>query len=670
MRNNRIIRGIERSWLWRRLKLDYWPLRYQLGLLFLAIGILPSLCLSVLVNWTAGRIVEQQVAGQTQQLIGKVNQTLDNDMENLQNITYLIGFDNKVQAFLEGRTAADGHAGADPRGGAAKGGGKPDLSGEMRDGEALTAGTEGTAEVPNNEDQTLYDLKKYLQNFTTLYPEIAGILVVNAKGDYISNELYAKKTQSLTEDAWYKAAAAKEGIFTILGQPSGRNLASHVLYRDNEVITVVRSLADPKTKRVTGVVLIDLKLWAVSKAARDVKLGKTGYLMVTERSGKNIYLPDAPYLSELPASWFGASDTGTFTRTVGGQRMQFIFASSAFTGWRTVGVFLTRESAAEVRQIHFYVICFMFLVGLFGLTASLLLSQSISRPIRQLRSFMSVAEEGDLTVRYRGGRRDEIGLLGRSFNRMLTRIQRLMELNETKERQKREAELRSLQAHIKPHFLYNTLDTIHWMAKRKGAEDVSGMVESLSKLFRIGLSKGGDIIPVTEELEHIRSYLQIQQTRYKGRLEVTILVNPETEEFPVLKLLLQPVVENAIYHGIKARRGPGSVDIHIFKEKDVLILRVADNGAGMPPPRLAELRKKLKEPLEAMERLAGSAERAGQSYGLLNVQARLRLAFGEQAGIELESAEGEGTRVTIRHPLLAQLPSTGPHQRKQEGEVG
>ncbi|MGV2686609.1 sensor histidine kinase, partial [Clostridium perfringens] len=139
----------------------------------------------------------------------------------------------------------------------------------------------------------------------------------------------------------------------------------------------------------------------------------------------------------------------------------------------------------------------------------------------------------------------------------LLQIRKLMKLSELREKQKREAELRSLQAHIKPHFLYNTLDTIHWMARKKGADDVSDLVESLSRLFRIGLSKGDDIISMSDEWMHISSYLQIQKTRYRDRLQVEMELSPEAEKLYVLKLLLQPVVENAIYHGIKARRGPG-----------------------------------------------------------------------------------------------------------------
>nr|WP_157060078.1 sensor histidine kinase [Saccharibacillus kuerlensis] len=605
-----------------RFRLNRLQLRYQLMILFLLVSLLPSIGLGYLVNWTVSRVLEQQAVDHTIQLIGKVNQALDNDMENLQNTTYLIGFDNRVRSLMTG-------------------------SGTLS-------------------DQESYEIKQYLQDFTTLYPEIAGILVVGANGQYVSNEMYANETADLTHEAWYEAAVDNEGLFTILGQPSGRQLTSHVHYQDDEVVTVVRAVMDPNNGRAIGVVLIDLKLWTISKSARDVKLGRTGYLMVLDRDGREIYVPDEPYTRKLPAEWFDNEESGAVTRKVDGRELQLIYAASPFTGWKTVGVFLTHESVFEARQIHFYVICFLFLVCLSALTASLLLSRSISNPIAQLMAFMRQTESGDLSVRYEGSRSDEIGMLGRSFNRMLVEIRHLIRLNERKERQKREAELRSLQDNIKPHFLYNTLDTIHWMARKKGADEVSEMVESLSKLFRIGLSKGGDIIPLTDEIEHIRSYVRIQKTRYQGRLTVDMRIDAEAAEFHVLKLLLQPLVENAIYHGIKARRGPGTITIDVAVREDCLVLSVIDNGAGMDEKRLAELRRKLENPLDAIERQGAGAETSVRSYGMLNVQARLRLAFGERYGLKIDSIEGEGTKVEVCHPLLTQYSAMAAKEEEKK----
>lgn len=643
----------------QRLRLSNMPLRYQLMLLFLLFGIVPSLGLGLLVNWTVERIIERQVEDHTMQLIGKVNETLDTKMENLQNMTYLIGFNPDIGEFWLGRTLADGYTGHANTV-------KLENQGER---------AQNPATLPNQAadsvqaQDTLYDLKQFLQGFTTLYPEIAGILIVNENGDYISNEMYAKSTRSLTEEAWYQQAAQHAGIFTVLGQPSHRNVTTHVRYKDSEIVSVVRSVTDSETGHVLGVIMIDLKLRAVSQAARDVVLGKTGYLMVTDAKGRSVYMPDMPLIERIPPEWFGAGDSGMFTHEAGGRELLFMFRASEFTGWRTVGVFPGGESTLEVRQIQFYVVCFVFIVCLFGLTASLRLSRSIAQPIFRLMFYMRTAETGDLTVRPWSDRGDEIGLLGRSFNRMLAQIRHLMSLSELRERQKRDAELRSLQEHIKPHFLYNTLDTIHWMARKNGADDVSDMVEALSRLFRLGLSKGNDFIPLRSEIEHISSYMQIQQTRYRDRLRWELIVPEELGKLLVLKLILQPVVENAIYHGIKARRGPGTIRVQAKADDGKLLLTVRDDGAGMTAERLQELQSLLEMPLEAMEeqQKQGGTSANGRSYGMLNVQARIRLSFGEEYGIVLESEEGAGTCVTIIHPLLRDMGQLRkPHDKGED----
>ncbi|KAI7247645.1 hypothetical protein KC345_g11942, partial [Hortaea werneckii] len=227
---------------------------------------------------------------------------------------------------------------------------------------------------------------------------------------------------------------------------------------------------------------------------------------------------------------------------------------------------------------------------------------------------------------------------------------------ELQARQKREAELRSLQAHIKPHFLYNTLDTIHWMARSKGAEDIAEVVQSLSKLFRLGLSKGSDIIPLSDELEHIVSYLKIQHVRYSSKLTYSIEVEPQLQELYVLKLVLQPMVENAIYHGIKERRGPGHLSIEVVERENELYLTVRDDGAGIAPERLSMLKQRLeavgKQEREHADTEAPLPDSTGSGYGILNVQARIRLTYGEPYGIMIESEPGAGTVVTIRHPVV------------------
>ncbi|WP_235193969.1 cache domain-containing sensor histidine kinase [Paenibacillus sp. FSL R5-192] len=610
-------------------------------LLFLLFAIVPSVGLGLLVNWTVERVVERQVEGHTMQLIGKVNEALNSKMENLQNMTYLIAFDPEIDAFMNDKMPPNDDAGIEPM------------------------NMDTNAETEQNR---LYGIKQTLQGFTTLYPEIAGIVLVNASGDYISNEMYPRAEQSLIQENWYQKASANPGIFTVLGQPKERNLTTHVRYKDDEIVSVARSITDEASGRVRGVIMIDLKLRSVSQAARNVTLGKSGYVMVTDAEGQSVYKPEHPLIEHIPTDWFPSGESGTFTADTEGGTLLFMYQSSTFTGWRTVGVFPTRDSISEVRQIQFYVVSFVFVVCLFGLSASLWFSRSIAQPIFRLMSYMRRAETGNLRPGRWSDRADEIGMLGNSYNRMLAQIRQLISLNELRERQKRDAEMRSLQEHIKPHFLYNTLDTIHWMARKEGAEDVSGMVGALSRLFRIGLSKGQDYIPLHSEIEHMTSYLQIQQTRYRDRLQYTLNIPEELRDLLVLKLLLQPLIENAIYHGIKGRRGPGHIRVEARLEHNRLLLTIHDNGAGMSIERLAEMQQLLEAPLASLE--ASSPGITGKSYGMLNVQARLRLSFGDEYGIELESQEGEGTSVTIIHPLMRELPPTKQfnNEERQESE--
>lgn len=632
----------------RRLRLRNMPLRYQLMLLFLLFAIVPSVGMGLLVNWTVERVVERQVEGHTMQLIGKVNEALNSKMENLQNMTYLIAFEPDVSAFMDKKITGDG---------------------ERRERVEASAGQVYTS----SEQNRLYGIKQTLQGFTTLYPEIAGIVLVNGNGDYISNEMYPRTQQSLTQEDWYRKAATQPGIFTVIGQPQERNMTTHVRYKDDEIVSVARSITDETTGHVKGAVLIDLKLRSVSQAARNVTLGKSGYVMVTDAGGQSVYKPEQPLIEHIPVSWFTSGESGMFTKKVAGEDLLIMYQSSTFTGWRTVGVFPAKESISEVRQIQFYVVSFVFVVCLFGLSASLWFSRSIAQPIFRLMSYMRRAETGNLSPGRWSDRSDEIGMLGNSFNRMLSQIRQLISLNELRERQKRDAEMRSLQEHIKPHFLYNTLDTIHWMARKEGAHGVSDMVGALSRLFRIGLSKGQDYIPLRSELEHISSYLQIQQTRYRDRLQYTLNVPEELQNLYVLKLLLQPLVENAIYHGIKGRRGPGHIVIEGNVNQGRLHLTIQDNGAGMSRERLAEMLRLLDMPTESLE--STSPKWTGKSYGMLNVQARLRLSFGSEYGILLDSKLGEGTCVTIVHPLMRELPATalppaelGDHQDQEKKE--
>lgn len=585
------------------------PIRYKLISHFLLISILPIFCLALLISWTVERVMEEQVNENTLQLIDKVNESFEFYISNLQSNTYMIANNESVKQFLGGNQSD-----------------------------------------PTTLSDNKYDIQRYLRNFTTVSPEVAGIMVVNDTGDYVSNELYAPSIMDLTKASWYQEAVENNGIFTIIGRPDGRRLNSIVDYTNDDVVTVVRAVIDPFTKQVHGVVLIDLKLRVIAEAVKDVTLGKSGYLMVVDDNGQNIYQPNQPIVSHIPFSWISEQQSGDFSKMIKGEKIQFIYQRSPFANWVTVGVFPTEETIFGLREINFYLVMFIFIIMFFGIPVSYFLSHSISKPIVQLVSFMKKAEDGDFKVRYKEKRFDEIGLLGRSFNTMLTKLNDLMHLTERQERQKRDAEFRSLQANINPHFLYNTLDTIQWMARKQKADDVAEVVESLAKLFRIGLSKGRDVISLSEEIDHIESYLKIQKTRYREKLNYEIKVDESINHQAILKFILQPIIENAIYHGIKERRGAGYIVIEAKPLDQNLLIQVSDDGKGMSQQQLSDMREVLAESIVRTENPEETRNKKG--YGMLNVQARIQLTHGLNYGLTIDSQEDVGTTVTILLPSM------------------
>jgi len=277
---------------------------------------------------------------------------------------------------------------------------------------------------------------------------------------------------------------------------------------------------------------------------------------------------------------------------------------------------------------------------LLAITVSLgiLLARSVEAPIKLLQRQMDLVEQGDLRAYFRGETKDEIYYLGNSYNSMLDEINRLIGRIYEEQAQKRKLELQVLQGQIKPHFLYNTLDNVKWMAKRYEAEDISRTVTALSTFFRVFLSEGEEEISLEEEFKHTKSYLEIQQIRYGQLLSYGISLEEEIREARIIKILVQPLVENAIYHGIKNKRSNGRIEVSGRLRDGRIEIVVKDDGAGMDASTLEGLHASLE---------SGAAT---GHYGLRNIAERLRLAYGEEGRLSIESSEGGGTSVTIGVP--------------------
>lgn len=294
------------------------------------------------------------------------------------------------------------------------------------------------------------------------------------------------------------------------------------------------------------------------------------------------------------------------------------------------------------------IIFIMILVG--AIIVARTLKKRITDPVQELVNTSQKVSKGDMNVRAMyefSDPEDELAELMHSFNQMLDQIGQLVEDVKEEQTNLQATELKLFQAQINPHFLYNTLDTIVWLAETNEKGQVIAMVTALSDFYRISLSKGRDYITIKEDEAHIRSYLQIQQFRYRDILEYDIDFDPEIYSYEILKLTLQPLVENALYHGLKNKRGKGHIQILGYKTEDGIEFCVADNGVGMKPERLDAIIKQLSGDLRKDE---GVDHSSSSGFGLYNVAQRLWLNYGKNYGLRIESEYGEGTVVYLKIP--------------------
>ncbi|MEA4897138.1 MAG: sensor histidine kinase [Christensenellaceae bacterium] len=481
---------------------------------------------------------------------------------------------------------------------------------------------------------------------------ISGILIANERNLYVSSEMFRIARYPMVQDGWYQAARARGGERVLLSKPIGRNIRNIHNPSADDIVSVARAVLGPETGEVLGVIMVDMCLSAIENHIQDLTLGKSGYVFVMDDAGQVVYAPVNPTVYRIQHDWVEDESPEGSVHTLKGERYQLFSTRSRLAGWRTVGAFKSGEVLGPVQQLRGYTLMLALLGVLVASLTAITFSASFTRPISKLRMLMAETERGNLDVSFTP-RRDhgEIAQLAASFNNMMEKIRSLLQLVYVEQKNKREAEVKTLQAQIKPHFLYNTLDTIRWMAEERGAIEIVQMVSALTKLFRIGLSRGKEVIPLSEEIEHVRCYLFIQQVRYEDKLDYEIHADEDCLSDRVNKLILQPLVENAIYHGIKQKRGAGHIAVGACERDGKLILTVRDNGAGMTGELCDQLNAALRTP--------GGARDAGHGYGIFNVNDRIRLSHGDEYALHYAINESGGVTVTIAHPIIRDEEGVG-----------
>ncbi len=478
--------------------------------------------------------------------------------------------------------------------------------------------------------------------------DIAGITAVTADDIVFAAGIERVSRDSLADEDWYRAAEAANGKTIIIEEPSGRKIIRNTNEQEDNLLSMARSFTITERGparseiRKDAVLLLDVRRSVIDERMQGLFGGSEGFMFFVDHSGNIFYAPDNPVVYRIDSEVLQGSLEGYTIVQVDREQYLLTSAENAFTGWQTVCAI----PSASYEQGRDRIMQILLLGGLIFAAlvtaASMYFSRKSIQMLETMSDLMDRVEEGDFTAQLDVPYTNEVGQLATHFNRMVFRMDELVNTLQVEKQIRLEAELQRVQEQIKPHFLYNTLDTINWLARDGQTEEVVRMVEALTNMFRLGLSRGRDNIPLRDEKNHVANYLYIQKARYGQKITYRIDIAPEWEDVLVPKLILQPLVENAIYHGIKLKRGGGTILITAGPEGDIFRLTVRDDGAGVPPDKLEEIQQQLDTP---------GGDRQSIGFGMYYIAERVRLFYGEGSRTVIESEEGVYTSVSILIPM-------------------
>ena len=482
----------------------------------------------------------------------------------------------------------------------------------------------------------------YKLNFMNQYTvNIDGMYVIGANGAIFRSSERTLRKQEFRQESWYKEAVeAKEELW--LNPHPGSDIVQNLNF---PTISVVYPIEDRLSSKILGVVVVDVKASSL-KQIGDSGLVFEGKTYILDDNDKVLYSDGSDNDEEIERvnqafAKKSVDNTGTANDIkIGDETCLYSSMRLSNNGWKTVGIISYDKVFVQAERLKTAIICAMLLFGALAVMFALVGADNISNPIKKVRTTMRQVEKGDFDVQLEITGEDEIGELAQSFNHMIERIKMLMEQERESQEKLRYAELKALQSQINPHFLYNTLDSINWMARMGRTDKVEEMIDALTMFFRISLSKGKHFISIREELTHVEKYITIQKIRYERILKSEIEVPEELYQYDIIKMTLQPLVENALYHGLKEKEEGGLIRITAKEQGDNIVFCVEDTGLGMSGEKLKKLQSMMDE----------GTDHDAAAYGIINVQKRISMYFGVEYGLRFDSRIGEGTRVYVTIP--------------------
>ena len=442
---------------------------------------------------------------------------------------------------------------------------------------------------------------------------------------------------------WFsKAVNKKENLH--FSTPHVQNLFVDPDYKYRWVVSLSRAVELTNNKKITsGVLLVDMNFSGIEQICKNVNVGKSGYVYLVDGEGEIIYHPRQQLiysdLIEENNKEAANYEDGNHTETFQGEKRLVTIKTVGYTGWKIVGITPMADITSDYHQMSIFAVFIMFFAIFILVFLNMFVSSRIANPIKALEKCVKKLENGvkDVNISISGSY--EIQHLGKAIRSMVNQMHTLMDNIMIEQESKRKSELDALQAQINPHFLYNTLDSIIWMIENENYDGAIIMVTALARLFRISLSKGKNIITVRDEIEHARNYLTIQNIRYKNKFTYSIEADEKTLNLASIKLIIQPLIENAIYHGMEFMGGDGEILVKTYIKENDLYIDVIDNGLGM-----------LQEVADTLLTNDSKVEKKSSGIGLKNVHERIQLYFGKDYGLKIYSEPDEGTTISIHMP--------------------
>jgi two-component system sensor histidine kinase YesM len=513
-----------------------------------------------------------------------------------------------------------------------------------------------------------YDIssQEFTRQFSMLYEtnvdKIQSLALYGYDGMLIESEPVAtvKDNVKVADQKWYQNARSEiENIH--FSTPHVQNLFDDGTFRYHRVVSLSRSvdINDGSTSG-SGVLLVDMKYSVLEDMLERINETSSGiYYYLCSRDGEIIY---HPRWTEINRGLFkeknnkvASYEDGIYEMKTDGQKENIVVGSVAYTGWKLIGVVPESVQETSINKFRYYIITTILILVMMLLQVNRFISRKISRPIRELDESVKAYEAGAMPDIYIGGSA-EIRHLGYSVQKSYEQIEALMKEIIQQQTERRKSELDALQSQINPHFLYNTLESITWMIEAQRNKEAVVMISELAKLLRVSLSRGKTIISIEDELQHSRSYMNIQRVRYKERFKVEFLIDEEIKNYCIVKLVIQPLLENAIYYGVgnMDEDDDGQILIRGEKKGEDIYISIEDNGMGMPEDiRGNILTDNSKVP------------KHGSGIGVINVHSRISLMFGPEYGLEVYSELDEGTKVVIHIPAIPYTKENAEQLEKQ-----